>query len=74
MAENVVERIAEYACIDDRSAVGIHLKPAAVIVRQYGEQSPSTWPEMLAVSVANFGFDKPRSMREMNHALIAGSL
>jgi len=38
-AEEVVKRIAaECAFIDDRGAVGIRLKPAAAIVRQYGEQ------------------------------------
>lgn len=38
-AEDVVKRIAaECAFIDDRGAVGIRLKPAAAIVRQYGEQ------------------------------------
>jgi hypothetical protein len=37
--EDVVKRIAvECALIDDRGAVGIRLKPAAAIVRQYGEQ------------------------------------
>ena len=38
-AEDVVKRIAaECAFIDDRGAVGIRLRPAAAIVRQYGEQ------------------------------------
>jgi hypothetical protein len=38
-AENVVKRIAaECAFVDDRGGVGIRLKPAAAIVRQYGEQ------------------------------------
>jgi hypothetical protein len=38
-AEDVVKRIAaECAFVDERGAVGIRLKPAAVIVRQYGEQ------------------------------------
>jgi hypothetical protein len=38
-AEVVVKRIAaECAYVDDRGAVGIRLKPAAAIVRQYGEQ------------------------------------
>jgi hypothetical protein len=38
-AEDVVKRIAaECAFVDDRGAVGIRLKPAAAIVRQYGEQ------------------------------------
>jgi len=38
-AEDVVKRIAaECAFINDRGAVGIQLKPAAAIVRQYGEQ------------------------------------
>jgi hypothetical protein len=37
--EDVVRRIAaECAFIDERGAVGIRLKPAAVIVRQYGDQ------------------------------------
>jgi hypothetical protein len=37
--EDVVRRIAaECTFIDERGAVGIRLKPAAVIVRQYGEQ------------------------------------
>jgi hypothetical protein len=38
-AEDVVKRIAA-ACafVDERGAVGIRLKPAAAIVRQYGEQ------------------------------------
>ena len=38
-AEDVVKRIAaECAFMDDQGAVGIRLKPAAAIVRQYGEQ------------------------------------
>jgi hypothetical protein len=38
-AEDVVKRIAaECAFIDERGGVGIRLKPAAAIVRQYGEQ------------------------------------
>ncbi len=38
-AEDVVKRIAtECAFIADRGGVGIRLKPAAAIVRQYGEQ------------------------------------
>ena len=38
-AEDVVKRIAaECTFIDDRGGVGIRLKPAAAIVRQYGEQ------------------------------------
>jgi hypothetical protein len=38
-AEDVVKRIAaECTFINDRGAVGIQLKPAAAIVRQYGEQ------------------------------------
>ena len=42
-AEDVVKRIAaECAFIDDRGAVGIRLKPAAAIVRQYGEQFRAT--------------------------------
>lgn len=37
--EDVVRRIAvECTFIDDRGAVGIRLKPAAAIVRQYGDQ------------------------------------
>ena len=37
-AEDVVRRIAaECAYVDERGAVGIRLKPAAAIVRQYGE-------------------------------------
>jgi hypothetical protein len=37
--EDVVRRIAaECTFIDERGAVGIRLKPAAVIVRQYGER------------------------------------
>jgi hypothetical protein len=37
--EDVVRRIAaECTFVDGRGAVGIHLKPAAAIVRQYGEQ------------------------------------
>ena len=37
--EDVVRRIAaECTYIDERGAVGIRLNPAAVIVRQYGEQ------------------------------------
>lgn len=37
--EDVVRRIAaECAFVDERGAVGIRLKPAAAIVRQYGEQ------------------------------------
>ena len=38
-AEDVVKRIAaECAFVDERGAVGIRLKPAAAIARQYGEQ------------------------------------
>ena len=37
--EDVVRRIAaECTFVDERSGVGIRLEPAAVIVRQYGEQ------------------------------------
>jgi hypothetical protein len=37
--EGVVRRIAaDCTFIDERGAVGIRLKPAAAIVRQYGEQ------------------------------------
>ncbi|MFZ3237496.1 MAG: hypothetical protein WA184_19295 [Stellaceae bacterium] len=50
-AEHVVKRIAaECAFVDERGAVGIRLKPAAAIVRQYGEQfrarrrKPVRWP------------------------------
>jgi hypothetical protein len=38
-AEDVVKRIAaECAYVDERGGVGIRLRPAAAIVRQYGEQ------------------------------------
>lgn len=38
-AEDVVKRIAtECAFIDERGGVGIRLKPAAALVREYGEQ------------------------------------
>jgi hypothetical protein len=38
-AQVVVKRIAaECAFVDERGAVGIRLKPAAAIVRQYGKQ------------------------------------
>jgi hypothetical protein len=38
-SEDVVGRIAaECTFIDERGAAGIRLKPAAAIVRQYGEQ------------------------------------
>jgi hypothetical protein len=38
-AEDVVKRIAaECTFVDERGAVGIRLKPAAAIVREYGEQ------------------------------------
>jgi hypothetical protein len=37
--EDVVRRIAaECTFVDERGGVGIRLKPAAAIVRQYGEQ------------------------------------
>jgi hypothetical protein len=37
--EDVVRRIAaECTFLDERGAVGIRLKPAAAIVRQYGNQ------------------------------------
>jgi hypothetical protein len=37
--EDVVRRIAaECTFVDERGAVGIRIKPAATIVRQYGEQ------------------------------------
>src|SRR5580704_17290142 len=39
--EDVVRRIAtECTYVDERGGVGIRLRPAAAIVRQYGEQSP----------------------------------
>jgi hypothetical protein len=38
-AEDVVKRIAaECAFVDERGGVGIRLRPAAAIVRQYGKQ------------------------------------
>jgi hypothetical protein len=38
-AEDVVKRIAaECAFVDERGGVGIRLRPAAALVRQYGEQ------------------------------------
>jgi hypothetical protein len=38
-AEDVVKRIAaECAFVDERGGVGIRLKPAAAIVRAYGDQ------------------------------------
>jgi hypothetical protein len=38
-AEDVVKRIAtECAYVDERGGVGIRLKPAAAIVREYGDQ------------------------------------
>jgi hypothetical protein len=38
-AEDLVKRIAaECAFIDERGGVGIRLRPAAALVRQYGEQ------------------------------------
>jgi hypothetical protein len=38
-AEDVVRRIAaECTFVDERGAVGIRLKPAVAIVRQYGNQ------------------------------------
>jgi hypothetical protein len=38
-AEDVVRRIAaECAFVDERGGVGIRLRPAAAIVRLYGEQ------------------------------------
>lgn len=38
-AEDVVQRIAaECAFVDQRGGVGFRLRPAAAIVRQYGEQ------------------------------------
>jgi len=45
-AEDVVKRIAaECAFVDERGGVGIRLKPAAAIVRVYGEQfRPSPTP------------------------------
>jgi len=44
-AEDVVRRIAaECAYVDDRGGVGIRIKPAAGIVREYGEQFGSTRP------------------------------
>jgi hypothetical protein len=39
--EDIVRRIAaECTFIDEHGCVGIRLKPAAAIVRQYGEQFP----------------------------------
>jgi hypothetical protein len=44
-AEDVVKRIAaECAYVDARGGVGIRLKPAAAIVRAYGEQFRSARP------------------------------
>ena len=38
-AEDIVRRIAaECAYVDERGGIGIRLKPAAAIVRRYGEQ------------------------------------
>ena len=38
-AEDVVRRIAaECAYVDEQGGVGIRLKPAAAIVREYGDQ------------------------------------
>lgn len=38
-AEDVIKRIAaECSFVDERGAVGIRLKPAALIVQKYGEQ------------------------------------
>ena len=38
-AEDVIRRIvAECAFVDEHDGVGIRLRPAAAIVRQYGEQ------------------------------------
>ena len=42
--ENFVRRIAAGCTfVDERGAVGIRLKPAAAIVRQYGEQFRAQW-------------------------------
>lgn len=42
-AEDVIKRIAaECAYIDERGGVAIRLKPAAAIVREYGEQYKAT--------------------------------
>jgi hypothetical protein len=39
IAADVVRRIAaECAFVDERGGVGIRLRPAAALVRQYGEQ------------------------------------
>jgi hypothetical protein len=44
-AEEVVKRIAaECAYVDAHGGVGIRLKPAAAIVRAYGEQFRSAQP------------------------------
>jgi hypothetical protein len=44
-AEDVVTQIAaERAFVDQRGGVGIRLKPAAAIVREYGEQFRSARP------------------------------
>jgi hypothetical protein len=44
-AEDVVKRIAtECAFVDDRGGVGIRIKPAAMIVREYGDQFRSALP------------------------------
>jgi hypothetical protein len=38
-AEDVIRRIAaECAFVDDKGGVGIRIKPAAALVREYGEQ------------------------------------
>jgi hypothetical protein len=48
-AEDVIKRIAaECAYVDDRGGVGIRLKPAAAIVREYGEQFRSAGPVSIA--------------------------
>jgi hypothetical protein len=67
-AEDVVKRIAaECAYVDGRGAVGIRLKPASTIVRQYGEQfrqppprRPKDRPAPLLLPVAGGQPKKPQ--------------
>lgn len=52
-AEDVVRRIAtECAYVDEKGGVGIRLKPAVAIVREYGDQfrlaRPATTPRRAA--------------------------
>jgi len=62
-AEDVIKRIAaECAYIDERGGVGIRIKPAAAIVREYGDQ--------FRTSAARLATRKPRRRPDRGPTLL----